>query len=66
MSAKDTKNAEPETVTLALVAPGVDVFDANVQGVGPITRQGTELPTSKEKELRSVAAKYNINLRKVS
>lgn len=67
MPDKDTKvKAADETLTLALVTPGVDAFDPSIEDVDTITHEGTKLAASKEKEVRAAAAASGLKLRKVS
>lgn len=51
-------------VRLAVVYPQ-DVFDPSIEGVDPITRDGTLVPADQESNIRSLAGQYGVKIRKV-
>jgi len=62
----EKKTKEEATVTLAL-APSewtIMSFDPQVEGVEPITHEGTEVPADKEQDIRTRARVAGVSLRK--
>lgn len=57
--------AEAKKVRLAVTGLGTDVFEPSVEGVEPITREGTDVPEKKEQEVRNKARDEGVSLRKV-
>jgi hypothetical protein len=56
---------EKKTVKLGFADWRYDSYDFKVKGVDGIRKEGTEVPTDKEKELREAARKKGIKLKKL-
>lgn len=61
----DEKKTTKKPVTLAFVNPMYNAWDFGVAGVDEITKEGTEVPASKEKEVRAAAEKRGVELKKI-
>lgn len=56
----------PSTVTLAVVAPSFHGdFDPSIEGVDPITREGTSVPAQLEKAVRAAARRVGVSLKRL-
>lgn len=67
-AAEDTAKAKAtgsSGVVLAVVYPH-DVFDPSLEGIDPITADGTEVPESRVDEIKKLARDNGVRLQKVS
>ena len=62
---ENSEAKKKDTVTLAINDWRVNDWDFKVQGVDPITQEGTEVPASKEQEVRKAAKKHGVELKKL-
>lgn len=62
---KDTTTPMAQTVTLACDSP-CSVFDPSIEGIQPITQDGTTIPKAKAKTVRARAKANGVQIRTIN